>query len=42
MLSEASRILNGSEKRVPAAPGAPYRGCIMRSVFVLNDCRGEA
>jgi hypothetical protein len=42
MMGHPSRILNASAKRVPTAAAASYRDLIMRSVFVLIDCRGGA
>jgi hypothetical protein len=42
MVVTRSHILN-SRRKPGAAPGpAAYRRLIMRSVFVLIDCRGEA
>jgi hypothetical protein len=42
MMGRPSRMLNVSTNGLHGPTGAAYRGAIMRSVFVLIDCRGGA
>jgi hypothetical protein len=42
MMGTPSRMLNVSANGLHRRVGEKYRGAIMRSVFVLIDCRGEA
>jgi len=42
MLGQPSRMLNVSTNGLHGPSGAAYRVVIMRSVFVLIDCRGGA
>ena len=42
MLGQPSRMLNVSTNGLHGRSGAAYRVVIMRSVFVLIDCRGGA
>jgi hypothetical protein len=42
MVGRRSHILNGTAKPTADVEYAAYGDVIMRSVFVLIDCRGEA